>query len=112
MLKRFSDMLRQMFRSNAPAPRDPRADVAARLEQNVLKLVGNMPTLPDTAARAMAMADDPHVKFADFAQLIEGDVAIATALLRIANVPSTAGARRLPSSTRASSVSACFSART
>src|SRR5207302_10293312 len=55
------------------------------LEKNVLSLVGSMPTLPATATRAMAMADDPHVAFADFARLIQGDVAIATSLLRIAN---------------------------
>src|SRR2546421_10293052 len=85
MLKRFSDMLRGIFRANAPAQRDERAEIAARLEKNVLALVGNMPTLPDTATRAMAMADDPQVAFADFARLIEGDVAIATGLLRIAN---------------------------
>jgi HD-like signal output (HDOD) protein len=85
MLKRISNLLRQIFRSNAPAQRDERAEVAARLEQNVLALVGNMPTLPAIATRAMAMADDPQVAFADFARLIDGDVAIATALLRIAN---------------------------
>lgn len=85
MLKRFSHMLRKLFRSNAPPKGDELAELAARLEQKVLALVGNMPTMPDIAMRAIAIADDPHIAFADFARLIEGDVAIATALLRIAN---------------------------
>src|SRR5438477_537647 len=56
-----------------------------RLEQKVLRLVDNMPTMPDTATRAMALLDDRDVKFADLAALIERDAAIATGLLRVAN---------------------------
>ena len=85
MLKRFANMLRQLFQSNAPPKADESAELVARLEQKVLALVGNMPTLPDVATRAIAVADDPNTKFADFASLIEGDVAIATSLLRVAN---------------------------
>jgi HD-like signal output (HDOD) protein len=78
-------MLGDLFRSNARPKGDETAEMAARLEKSVLALVGNMPALPDTAARAMALANDPDTSFADFTRLIEGDVAIATGLLRVAN---------------------------
>jgi HD-like signal output (HDOD) protein len=85
LLKRFADMLHGLFQSHAQRAKDDRAEVAARLEQNVLRLVGNMPTMPDVAMRAMALANDPNTTASDFARLIEGDTAIATDLLRIAN---------------------------
>jgi HD-like signal output (HDOD) protein len=44
-----------------------------------------MPTLPDIATRAMALANDRNSDAAEFARLIEGDPAIASDLLRIAN---------------------------
>jgi HD-like signal output (HDOD) protein len=84
LLKRFADALRGLFRSNA-SPEEVAAERAARLEQKVLRLVDNMPTMPDTATRAMALLDDRDVKFADLAKLIERDAAIATGLLRVAN---------------------------
>jgi HD-like signal output (HDOD) protein len=85
ILKRFANVLRGLFRSNARPAEDETTRVAARLEQNVLRLVGNMPTMPDVATRAMSLANDPKTNAADFARLIEGDAAIATDLLRIAN---------------------------
>lgn len=85
ILARLANRLRDLFRSNARPQRDEAAELAARLEQRVLTLVDNMPALPHTATRAMALADDPNANMADLAQLIEGDVAIAAALLRIAN---------------------------
>ena len=84
MLKKISAMLRNMFRSNAPKG-DEAAEMAARLEEKVFNLVDNMPTLPDTATRAMVLANDPDSNFADLAKLIEADTAIATGLLRVAN---------------------------
>ena len=85
ILKHVSDMLRQLFRSNARRREDDTAERSARLEQKVLALVDNMPTLPDTAARAMTLAEDPGSTFGDLARLIEADAAIATRLLHIAN---------------------------
>lgn len=85
LLKRFADTLRGLFRSNAQLTTNGTAEVAARLERNVLRLVGNMPTLPDVATRAMTLANDPNTRAVDFARLIEGDTAIATELLRISN---------------------------
>jgi HD-like signal output (HDOD) protein len=78
-------MLRDLFRKHTPAKVDETAERAARLQKNVLGLVGNMPTLPDTAARAMTQANDPDVNFSELARLIEGDVALAAGLLRMAN---------------------------
>lgn len=85
ILQRLADKLRGLFRPQARPRHDEAAELAARLERNVLALVGNMPTLPDTATRAMALADDPAAHVADFVRLIEPDVAIATGLLRMAN---------------------------
>src|SRR5947209_4305800 len=76
--------------SGAPAANDMAA-LAARLERRVLALVDNMPALPATATRAMAIANDPDCNFTDLAKLIEGDAAIATALLRFANSAFFAG---------------------
>ncbi len=85
LLKHFADKLRGLFRSHGRPARDETAELAARLEHNVLRLVGNMPTMPDIATRAMSLANNPNTRAADFARLIEGDAAIATELLRIAN---------------------------
>jgi HD-like signal output (HDOD) protein len=85
LLKKISDMLHQMFRSNTRPEGEEAPQRAARLEDKVLALVGNMPALPDTAQRAMALANLPEADFAELARLIEGDTAIATGLLRIAN---------------------------
>jgi HD-like signal output (HDOD) protein len=85
MLKRIAEMLHGLFRSFATPRGDEAAARAARLEKNVLALVGNMPTLPATATRAMRLADDPEANFAELAKVIEGDVAITTGLLRVAN---------------------------
>ena len=85
ILKKISEMLHQMFRSSARAEDDDVNRRAARLEEKVLSLVGNMPALPDTAQRALALANLPEADFAELARLIEGDTAIATGLLRVAN---------------------------
>jgi HD-like signal output (HDOD) protein len=91
ILKRFSNLLRNLFKSNARPKDDEAAAVSARLERRVLALVDNMPTLPDTATRAMALANDPDSRFVDLARIIEGDAAIATGLLRFANSAFYAG---------------------
>ncbi len=85
ILQRISTMLRDLFRKHIPTKADETAERAVRLQKNVLALVGNMPTLPDTAARAMTLANDPEVNFTELARLIEGDVALAAGLLRMAN---------------------------
>ncbi len=85
VLKQIADRLRRLFRANARPAGDPAAASAARLERNVLALVGNMPTLPDCATRAVALADRPDSTFIDLARLVEADAAIAADLLRIAN---------------------------
>ncbi len=92
ILKRFADKLRDLFRSNTRPAVEGTRELAARLELNVLRLVGNMPTMPDVATRAMALANDPRTDAAHFARLIEGDAAIATDLLRIANSAIYSGA--------------------
>jgi HD-like signal output (HDOD) protein len=87
ILKNIADRLRQLFRSHARSQGEEAAETARRLEQQVLALVDNMPTLPHIATRALALANDPNSRFADLARLIEGDTTIATGLLRLANSP-------------------------
>jgi HD-like signal output (HDOD) protein len=91
ILKHISDLLHQVFRSQGRSQDEEAAETAARLERKLLAFVDNMPTLPDTATRALALANDPDSKFADFARLIEADAAIATGVLHIANSPLYAG---------------------
>jgi len=91
ILKRISNLLKKIFQENEAPAAGGTVEVAARLEQRVLALVDNMPALPATATRAMAIANDPDSNFIDLAGLIEGDAAIATALLRFANSAFFAG---------------------
>src|SRR5947209_4877648 len=84
-------MLCKLFQLHAPPGDEAAAEIAVRLQRRVLQLVDNMPTLPDVAARALALANDPNSRFADLATLIEGDAAIATRLLRLANSSAYAG---------------------
>ncbi len=91
VLLALSDKLRKLFNRHTRSAADDTAAVAARLEERVLALVENMPTLPDTAARALALADEPDGSLPEFAALIEQDAAIATAVLRLANSALYAG---------------------
>ncbi len=85
ILRELSDKLRSLFRKYTHAGEGGTALVASRLEEKVFALVGNMPALPDTALRALELANDPNCQMPQFSRLIEGDAAIATAVLRIAN---------------------------
>jgi HD-like signal output (HDOD) protein len=90
LLKRFSDALRQLFGANAPAAVSSQ-ERAAELERKIARLVDDLPALPVTAARALALTEDPDVALADLADLVREDAALATALLRVANSALYAG---------------------
>jgi HD-like signal output (HDOD) protein len=90
LLKRFSDTLRQLFGANKPAT-ETAGDRALRLERKIQQLVDNMPAMPVTAARALALLEDPDVALADLAELVMQDTALATVLLRAANSALFAG---------------------
>jgi HD-like signal output (HDOD) protein len=89
LLKRFADALRQLFGAGAPAAPAPHR--AAGLERKIARLVDDLPALPVTAARALALTEDPDVALADLADLVREDAALATALLRVANSALYAG---------------------
>lgn len=59
---------------------------AEMLKESVGK-VGMLPTLPKAAAKAMAAANDPSQSLRQLARVVEGDPAMAAALLRLANSP-------------------------
>ncbi len=65
----------------------PGSNTKSSLEARILALVNNLPALPDTASRAMGLANDPKSTLAQFSKLIEGDVGLATGILRLANSP-------------------------
>ncbi len=85
LLKKFADKLRSLFLGNASSGSEQAAATAARLRDKVLDLVENMPTMPDAATRAMALANNPDARLNDLARLVEADAAIATGLIRYAN---------------------------
>ncbi len=90
LLKRFSDALRSVFGSN-PLPTPSASARALHLERQIRLLVDALPALPVTAARALALMEDPDVALADIADLIQEDPALATGLLRVANSALFAG---------------------
>lgn len=47
--------------------------------------IGNVPTLPHAATRALAIINDPNCSVGDFTRVIEGDPALATSLLKLVN---------------------------
>jgi HD-like signal output (HDOD) protein len=90
LIQRFSDALRNLFGSAGPgAP--TAASRAAVLERKIRALVDDLPAMPATAARAMALIEDPDVPLAEVAKLLEEDAALAAALLRVANSALFAG---------------------
>jgi HD-like signal output (HDOD) protein len=91
MLLELSTKLRDIFRKYIRPEESDTARMAARLADKVLALVETMPALPDTAVRAVELANDPDCQMPQFARLIEGDAAIATAILRVANSAFYAG---------------------
>lgn len=90
LLKRFSDALRQLFGANVPAAVSA-SDRAAGLERKIIHLVDELPAMPVTATRALALIEDPDIALADLADLIREDTALATAILRVANSALFAG---------------------
>jgi HD-like signal output (HDOD) protein len=47
--------------------------------------IGNVPTLPTAATRALAIVNDPNCNIKDFARIVETDPALATSLLKLVN---------------------------
>ena len=47
--------------------------------------IGNVPTLPTAATRALAIVNDPNCCIKDFAKVIETDPALGTSLLKLVN---------------------------
>jgi HD-like signal output (HDOD) protein len=85
ILKKFADKLRSLFLANVPSKGEQPATTALRLRDQVFDLVENMPTMPDAATRAMAVANNPDSSLTELARLIEADATIATCLIRYAN---------------------------
>jgi HD-like signal output (HDOD) protein len=47
--------------------------------------IGNVPTLPGAATRALAVVNDPSCSIRDFSKILETDPALATSLLKLVN---------------------------
>ena len=91
MLLEWSEKLRNIFRKYTRPEANDLARTASRLTDKVLTLVDNMPAMPETAVQAVELANDPDCEMSQFARLIEGDAAITTTILRVANSAFYAG---------------------
>lgn len=63
--------------------------------------IGNIPTLPQAATRALAIANDPKCSVSDFSKVIEADPALATSLLKLVNSSFYAGSTKISNLTTA-----------
>lgn len=61
------------------------AAVPAEAFTEKFKQIGNVPTLPAAATRALAIVNDPKCSVRDFSRVIESDPALATSLLKLVN---------------------------
>lgn len=57
--------------------------------------IGNVPTLPAAATRALAIVNDPKCSVRDFSRIIETDPALATSLLKLVNSSFYGGATKI-----------------
>lgn len=57
--------------------------------------IGNVPTLPHAATRALAIVNDPQCSVRDFSKVIESDPALATSLLKLVNSSFYGGATKI-----------------
>jgi HD-like signal output (HDOD) protein len=76
------DMLR---RKKGPGLADDRSP--ADVLKATVGSLNNLPTLPEAATRAMAVANDPNSALGDFAEVIKRDPALAAGILKLANSP-------------------------
>jgi HD-like signal output (HDOD) protein len=63
--------------------------------------IGNVPTLPSSATRALAVINDPDCSIRDFSRIIETDPALATSLLKLVNSSLYAGPNKCVDLTQA-----------
>ncbi|HZT79990.1 MAG TPA: HDOD domain-containing protein [Gemmataceae bacterium] len=76
------DLLR---RKNGPADADPRSP--ADILKGTVGSLNKLPMMPESATRAMAVANDVNSSLRDFAAVIERDPALAAGILKLANSP-------------------------
>lgn len=57
--------------------------------------IGNVPTLPAAATRALAIVNDPNCSIRDFSKIIETDPALGTSLLKLVNSSFYGGGSRI-----------------
>ncbi|QDU64617.1 HDOD domain protein [Planctomycetes bacterium Pan216] len=75
--------------------------VSAGIFVEKFRKLGTIPTLPQAATRALAIANDPKCTISDFARVIESDPALATSLLKLVNSSYYAGNSRISNLTMA-----------
>ena len=76
------DLLRRRKAAGAPDERPPMEALKGTIGQ-----IGQLPMLPEAAHKAMAIVNDPRSSLAQFALVIEKDLALATGVLKLANSP-------------------------
>lgn len=65
------------------------------------KQIGNVPTLPAAATRALAIVNDPKCSVRDFSKVLETDPALATSLLKLVNSSLYGGHTKISNLTQA-----------
>jgi putative nucleotidyltransferase with HDIG domain len=70
----------------------PGADLLAALER-----IEGLPALPESVTRMLNLADDPDVSTREVADMVSGDQAMASAVLRLVNAPFFGLGRRISS---------------
>lgn len=77
------------------------ARVSVETFNEKFRQIGNVPTLPQAATRALAVANDPNCSVKDFAHIIERDPALAASLLKLVNSSFYAGSSKVSNITTA-----------
>lgn len=75
--------------------------VSAEAFTEKFRQIGNVPTLPTAATRALAVINDPNCSVRDFSKIIESDPALATSLLKLVNSSFYAGNTKISNLTMA-----------
>jgi HD-like signal output (HDOD) protein len=60
-------------------------NLAASALKTSINRLGTLPTLPEAATKAMAVANDRNSRLADFSAIVERDPTLATGILKLAN---------------------------
>ena len=74
-----------LFPTQKDSTAPPVDSLAASALKSTINRLGTLPTLPEAATKALAVANDRNSRLADFSAIIERDPTLATGILKLAN---------------------------